>query len=133
MSPAVERHALQIAMAVACMVPLLAGGDGMIRGAGVAGVHDAAPNLDSHMRYLSGLLFAIGLGFLSAIPTIERQGARVRLLAALVVVGGLARLAGAGLVVMPDMPHRLALIMELGVTPGLALWQARVARRYLAA
>jgi hypothetical protein len=46
---------------------------------------------------------------------------------AIVVIGGLGRLAS---LVMRGYPGRamfLALIMELGVTPALALWQARVA------
>ena len=45
----------------------------------------------THLGYLSGLLLGIGLGFWSLVPGIERQGRAFSLLAAIVVVGGLAR------------------------------------------
>lgn len=131
-----ERRALQLAVATASIVPLLAGGAGMIGGAdfiasgggvGGGGGGDGA-DLDSHMRYLSGLLFAIGLGFVTAIPRIETHRTRFRLLGALVVTGGLARLAGLALAdALPGTPHLAALVMELVVTPTLVLWQGRVA------
>jgi hypothetical protein len=81
------------------------------------------------VRYLSGLLFAIGLTFWMSVPDIERHQARFRLLAAIVFAGGLARLAGL-LHGTPDLPMQLALVMELLVTPLLCLWQARVARHH---
>ncbi len=84
-------------------------------------------DLDSHFRYLSGLLLGIGLGFVCTIPRIETHGARFRLLTAIVVVGGAGRLLS--LLSGPLSPVMLAaLCMELLVTPGLALWQWRVAR-----
>ena len=92
---------------------------------GAAGPAD----LDSHYRYLSGLLLGIGLVFWSLIPTIERRRTIFTALAAVVVVGGLARLFGvlAGEGSLDDrMP--LALVMELVVTPALWVWQGRVAR-----
>ena len=63
------------------MVPL---GPDMISAIGGGSV-----SLDSHYRYLSGLLLGIGLGFWTAIPNIEHEGHHFRLLAAIVVVGGL--------------------------------------------
>jgi hypothetical protein len=85
----------------------------------------------SHARYLSGLLLGIGLAFWAIIPTIERRGEIVRALAAIVFVGGLARLAGA---LQAGFPTGVswALVMELAVTPLLALWRERVARRLTA-
>ena len=50
--------------------------------------------LDSHFRYLSGLLLGIGLLFWSTIPNIERQGHRFGLLTTIVVVGGFCRALG---------------------------------------
>jgi uncharacterized protein DUF4345 len=84
---------------------------------------------DSHYRYLSGLLLGIGIGFATAVPDIEHRTARVRLLAGIVVVGGLGRLLSLLLHGAPDKPMLAALAMELVVTPVLALWQARVARQ----
>jgi hypothetical protein len=124
-----EKRLLQAAVALGCVVPLLAGGAGIVHGP--AFLHDVGPgvpaDLDSHFRYLSGLLLAIGLGLASCIPGIERKTARFRLLAALVFMGGLGRFvsllsagaAGAG--------HMFGLAMELGAVPLLILWQARVA------
>lgn len=119
--------ALRIAVSVACLVPLAAGGAGAVLGPAMLGVptDGVSSDLDSHYRYLSGLLLAIGLGFVSTIPNIEHQGARFRLLTCLVIVGGLSRMLSAGPL---SLPMKAALVMELAVAPALALWQYRVAR-----
>lgn len=83
----------------------------------------------NHHRYLSGLLLAIGLGYWSAVSEIETMAARLRLLTALVVVGGLARLLGMVLGDMPTVPVATALAMELFVAPLLCLWQAKFKSR----
>ena len=82
--------------------------------------------LDSHFRYLSGLLFAIGLGFASTIPNIENHKSRFQLLTMIVLIGGMGRLAGIFLNGIPDNPMLFALVMELVVTPLLCLWQRRI-------
>jgi hypothetical protein len=64
MDSATERRLLQIAVGFGSLVPILAGGAGMLSGPEMVG-GGAAADLDSHMRYLSGLLFGIGLGFAS--------------------------------------------------------------------
>jgi hypothetical protein len=122
-----ERRLLQLAVAFAGWVPVGAGLAGMLIGAGMLG-EAASPPLDSHVRYLSGLLFGLGLAFWAAIPAIERHTERFRLLGAMVVAGGLARLFGLGVAGWPGWPMALALGMELAVTPALVLWQGRVAR-----
>ncbi|HEX8626267.1 MAG TPA: DUF4345 domain-containing protein [Allosphingosinicella sp.] len=126
-----ERRLLQLAVALGCVVPFLAGGSGMIGGpAFLSGVASDVPaDLDSHFRYLSGLLFAIGLAFASCIPGIERRTARFRLLALLVFIGGLGRLLGLVSSGMPGTGHMFGLAMELVAVPLLVLWQARVAAR----
>ena len=127
MSPGVERRALQAVILVAGLVPVGAGLSGVLIGPPAFGGSGNA-DMASHLAYLSGLLLAIGLAFWACVPTIERRRTVVSLLAAIVVVGGLARLASLGLAGAPDAPHLLALIMELGVTPAIALWQRRMAR-----
>lgn len=124
------RHNLQRAVAICSLVPVLAGLSGIIWGKNVIGLEPGSIALDSHVRYLSGILFAIGLGFISTIPAIETQEKRFQLLTFLVVAGGLARLGGVFLVGWPSMGMIFALFMELGVTPLLCLWQARIARTY---
>lgn len=127
-----ERRLLQIAVAIACLVPLLAGGAGVIEGPDMAGGKAIARSADlgSHFRYLSGLLLGLGIAFAASIPTIEKRGELFAALSFLVVVGGLARLASLLTDGAPGTAHMLALVMELGVVPCLFLWQRRVARRF---
>ncbi|HVL78970.1 MAG TPA: DUF4345 domain-containing protein [Sphingomicrobium sp.] len=127
-----ERRLLQLAVAIACLVPLGAGtlgvlhGPAMVDGAPAAGHAD----LDSHFRYLSGLLLGVGLGFAASIPTIERRSELFAVLSAAVVVGGLARLAALITGSVPGAPDVLALGVELLIVPLLWLWQRRIARRF---
>ncbi len=85
--------------------------------------------MDSHYRYLSGLLLGIGLGFWITIPNIELESRRFRMLAAIVVLGGIGRLWSLLAVGVPDRPMLFGLIMELAVTPLLAFWQYRLSKR----
>lgn len=125
-----ERRALQILIILAGIVPVAGGGAGAVLGEAAFGPW-AGAGQDSHVRYLSGLLLGIGLIFWGCVPTIERRGGEVRVLTAIVVVGGLARLAGVVAVGDPGS-MRWALVMELAVTPLICLWQARVALAVLA-
>jgi hypothetical protein len=126
----VEGVALRSAVLLGGIVPFAAGLAGMIEGAAMTGHVAADPALDSHVRYLSGLLFGIGIGFWSTVPRIETQGRRFRLLTAIVFTGGLGRLLGVTLHGWPPAPMVFGLVMELGVTPLLCLWQSRVERRF---
>lgn len=105
---------------------MFAGGMGILLGPGLVGDSGADPAADSHFRYLSGLLLGLGLAFWSTIPDLPGQGPRFRLLTAIVVIGGLARLLGLPLQGWPGGPMAAALGMELVVTPLLCLWQWRV-------
>ena len=78
----------------------------------------------NHGRYLSGLLFAIGLAFWAAIPHIEHQAARVRVLTGIVAIGGCCRLLGVMQGDPLSLPVAGALAMELAVTPLLCFWQS---------
>lgn len=124
-----ELRALQCVVAVACLVPILTGLDGVLRGVAMFRVANLPASLDSHFRYLSGIFLMLGFAFASTIPTIERQGPRFRLLGAMVVTGGLGRALSWAMAGPPGIGHRLGLIMELVVVPLLMLWQARVAQR----
>lgn len=122
-----EKRALQVAVALGCLVPIGGGARGMWLGPQMAGAAGTA-DLDSHFRYLSGLLLGIGLAYLTAIPRIEQHSLRFRILTAIVVAGGLGRLASLVAVGTPSVSMTAALAMELIVTPALALWQHRIAR-----
>ena len=131
MTAEAERRLLQAATALACLVPLSMGALSVLESAAVLkGVTPPLPiDLDSHFRYLSGLLLGIGLVFLAAIPQIEKMGAVFRTLGAVILVGGLARLASLLESGVPSAGHQFGLVMELLVVPLIVLWQARVARR----
>src|ERR1039457_4217024 len=119
-----EKRWLQIAVALAGAVPVGAGVAGALLGPAMLGqVGDAA--LDSHYRYLSGLLLGIGLAYWTAIPDIERQGQRFRLLTLIVVIGGFCRALGMLQIGPPGPAMRLALVMELIIAPLLYLWRIR--------
>ena len=120
----VGKRAAQASFAVAGIVPVVAGLWGVF--------HPMAGSVGSQMnhgRYLSGLLLAIGLAFWAAIPDIERQTARIRVLTATVLIGGGCRLLGVmlGDALSPSVAGALA--MELAVTPLLCLWQSRLRAR----
>jgi hypothetical protein len=129
--PAVMREArlLRIAVAAACLVPISAGGVGVVLGPAMVGIENVTVAADSHYRYLSGLLLGIGILFLTTVPRVERSTVRFRLLATIVIIGGLGRLFGVLFNRDADGSSLCALGMELGVTPALLLWQAKVSAR----
>lgn len=124
-----ERRVLQVVVALGSLVPISAGVAGIVLGMAMVDVAGAPAGADGHFRYLSGLLLGIGIAFLASVPHIERCAARFRLLGGIVVVGGLGRLLSLCLRGHLDAPMLFALVMELGVTPALVLWQGRIARR----
>ena len=130
MNRTVERRLLQAATALACFLPLSMGAISVASGPDVIrGVDAPWPiDLDSHYRYLSGLLLGIGLTYLACLPTIERRGDIFRALGAIILIGGLARLFSAVELGWPGNGHRFGLVMELGVVPAITFWQMRVAR-----
>ncbi|HLL58959.1 MAG TPA: DUF4345 domain-containing protein [Allosphingosinicella sp.] len=127
-----ERRLLQVSVALACMVPLSMGFLSVLRSAPILrGVTPPLPiDLDSHYRYLSGLLLGIGLTFLASIPRIETRTTVFRTLGFVILIGGLARLLSLVQEGVPGRGHQFGLVMELVVVPLIVVWQARVARRY---
>jgi hypothetical protein len=124
-----ERRYLQWTVFVGALIPVTAGLFGVIFGPALTG-DQVSVSADSHFRYLSGLLLAIGLLFWSTTPAIEEKTGRFRLLALIVFIGGLARLLGLMLTGVPSLYMLGGLAMELVVTPVVALWQTRVANAY---
>jgi hypothetical protein len=125
---AIEKRLLQLIVFLAAGLAVGAGLGGALGGAHFF-VLTGDATASSHVHYLSGLLFAIGLGFWSTIPGIAHHTARFRLLSAIVICGGLFRL----LAIFTDaMPHGWALfglVNETVVPLVLCLWQARIARQ----
>ena len=112
---------LAMAIRISAIVPILAGAGGAVLGTAFLG-EAALPATTSHMRYLSGLLLALGLAAWWCAADLARRRGVFGLLCGAVVLGGLARLGGLAVDPAPAWPHLLALAMELGVVP--ALWWA---------
>jgi hypothetical protein len=126
-----ERRLLQCVIGVLAAVPVLAGLNGVLSGPALLAVKEPWPvDLDSHFRFLSGVFLAIGIAWYSCIPGIEANGGRFRLLAALTVTGGLARLVSLIAMGPPSAGHLYGVVTELLVVPLLVLWQMRVASRF---
>lgn len=125
-----DRRRLQNAVALAALIPVVAGFYGVLFGPQITGEHLGISG-DSHYRFLSGLNFGIGLLFWSTIPNIEATGPRFRLLTLLIFIGGLSRTLGMFLTGVPSLYMVGALVFELLFVPLLCLWQWRVARGYL--
>lgn len=125
-----ERKLLQTAVVIGALLPVVVGIFGIACGLCIFDAHASiSGQADSHVRYLSGLILAIGVGFLSTVTDIEGQGDRFRLLAMIVWTGGWARMVMLVQTGSPTKMTALALVMELVVTPGLALWRERLERR----
>ena len=124
-----ERRFLQIIVVLASFVPISAGAAGVLFGPRMVDIAGAGPGADSHYRYLSGLLLGVGIGFLTTVGQIEVRSARFRILAGMVICGGLGRLFSLIVRGYPGKPMLLGLVMELLVAPLLVVWQARVAGR----
>jgi hypothetical protein len=125
-----ERRLLQGTIILASLVPVAAGLAGIILGPAMIDIASPPVGLDSHFRYLSGVLLAIGLAFLSLVPRIETDTLRFQLLTFLVFVGGLARLVSLTTVGRPDGAMLAGLTMELAIVPILFFWQRSLSRRF---
>jgi len=124
-----EKAALQCVVAVLAAVPVLAGLEGILDGPAFLAMQPPWPaDLDSHMRYLSGILLAIGIAWYWCIPDIETKAPMFRFLAGVTVCGGIGRFVSLLALGPPSTGHRFALVVELLIVPLLVLWQARVAR-----
>ena len=122
-----ERKLLQIAFACAGLALVGFGVAGVIFGANFM---DLTGNvvMDSYIRFLKGMLLAIGLIYWSSIPQIERQGERISLVTFILVLGAVPRLMAVIGHGVPTIGIVVGLVGELIAAPLLWLWQRRVAR-----
>lgn len=112
---------LPLAIRLASLVPILAGGAGVWLGVALLD-EPGGPAVGSHLRYLSGLLLGMGLLAFWCASDLRRRRAIFSAICGVFVLGGLARALGVALEGLPPLPHVFALGMELGVVP--ALWLA---------
>ena len=122
-----ERKLLQIAFALAGLVLVGFGLEGVFFGANFM---DLSGNvlMDSYIRFLKGMLRAIGLVYWSSIPDIERHGERISLVTFILVLGAVPRLMAVIGHGVPTIGIIISLAGELIAAPLLWLWQRHVAR-----
>jgi hypothetical protein len=121
-----ERKLLQIAFALAGLVLVGFGLAGVFFGANFM---DLTGNvvMDSYIRFLKGMLLAIGLVYWSSIPDIERHGERISLITFILVLGAVPRLMAVIGHGVPTIGILIGLAGELILAPLLWLWQRHVA------
>ena len=103
---------IPIAIRLAALVPILAGGVGAIVGPAFLG-EAGGPATASHFRYLSGLLLGVGVVAWWCVADLPRRAGVFGGLCAMVTLGGLARLAGLAVDPLPPWPHLAALVLLL--------------------
>jgi hypothetical protein len=121
-----QRKLLQIAVAIAGLAGVGVGLTGVLFGTMYADLSGDVV-LDSYVRFLKGVLLAIGLIYWSCIPQIERRGERIALVTFILVFGTLSRLLtviGHG---VPTLGLIGNLVTGLILVPLLWLWQRHVA------
>jgi Domain of unknown function (DUF4345) len=121
-----ERKLLQIALALAGLLTGGFGLAGMFFGASFTEFSGDVV-MDSYIRFLKGMLLAIGLIYWSSIPQIERHSERISLVTFILVLGAVARLMaviGHGVATIGIM---VGLAGALIAAPLLWVWQRRVA------
>ncbi len=120
----IRKRLLQAIVAALAAVPVAAGAAGVWWGPAFLGVEPPWPvDLDSHVRFLSGVFLAVGVAWYACIPGIERKTRLFQLLAALTFAGGLARLLSLFVAGEPSPGHVAGLCVELVAVPLLVLWQ----------
>ena len=112
------------------LVPIFAGLYGMVMGLFMFGVADfiqaQGMATDSHFRYLSGLLFTIGILFWYFLPNITEHKKVISYITLMVFIGGLNRLLFAVYYGEYSILVVLPIVMELIITPLIYWWIVRV-------
>ena len=125
-----EGTLFRLVVAVLALIPISAGLAGIVLGPSFLAT-DApwSADLDSHMRFLSGVFLIVGLAYWSCLKDLRATSARFRLLGLATVIGGLARLYSVSQAGWPSAGHQIGLVTELVVVPLLLLWHYRLMRQ----
>jgi hypothetical protein len=133
MAAAKGRRRLQGFLAGLGVVPIATGSAVLLFGS--AAIPDggvASPSLESELRLYSVWWIGGGVFLLTLIGRIERAEKELRAVCALLVLGGIGRSLA---IVTEGWPHPIFVgttALEFTVPPVLLIWQARIARSYVA-
>ncbi|CAF3046353.1 unnamed protein product [Rotaria sp. Silwood2] len=124
-----QRLSLQIVIGLIAMIPIFVGLNGIFQGPNVLlKTNDYSIQVDSHLRYLSGLRVAMGIFLLRNLPTIDRNGDDLCRVSLFVFIGGLGRLWGL-ITIGFDFDAIIAALIELFILPIICLWQNQIERK----
>jgi hypothetical protein len=110
------------------LIPIAAGlasvvfGTEIVRGGGASN-----PNVESELRYYAAFYVGFGVYLWSIAPDIERRGRELRLAAAVLFCGGLARLVGVLADGWPEADYVVLMVVELVLPLVLVTWQRSIA------
>ncbi len=132
-----NKKALQIAIGILALIPLLTGGLDLILGATALNIVDGAGVsaevlnnvvIDSQIRFLGAIWLGVGVLLYWMLPAIETQTTLFRFTIGSIILGGIGRLASAFLVGIPPIPVLGGIGLEVIGMPLLLLWQSRIAK-----
>jgi predicted MFS family arabinose efflux permease len=124
-----ERRLLQIAIFIAGLVPILIGLAGVAWGVQFISPADN-PAIDGIVRFLSGVLLAVGVQYWISIPHIEKHQVQFSVLTFILVFGALARLTALFFGGVPAMGTVFIAVVALVYVPLLWMWQRRLAHNH---
>ena len=120
-----ERRLLQFAIFIAGVVPIGLGLAGVAWGLRFVDPGNSA-SLDGAVRFLSGVLLAVGVQYWIAIPHIEKHQTQFSVLTFILVFGTLARLTSLFFGGVPSFGTIFVSAVTLIYVPLLWLWQRRL-------
>jgi hypothetical protein len=120
------RVVLAVLVGALGLVALASGISGMVLGP--SDVADPSFALDSNFRFLSAFLTGAGVVLLWSLRRLDRATVELRIVSALVFVGGCARLLSLATAGRPDTAYVFYIAAELVLPPAIVGLQASISR-----
>ena len=124
-----NKHALQITMAVLGAIPVITG---ILTMFGMSDPLYASAHLtqnallDSNLRFFGGTWLGLGLAVWWLIPSIEKRGSLFRTLWGMIFLGGIGRALSIIFAGLPPAPFIGFTLLELIGAPLIIIWQYRI-------